>query len=298
MRAAICAIVKNEGPYLREWVAYHRIIGFDDILVYDHNSTDESGEVLAALEREGMVQSIPWSVPPKRKPQWLAYEDGLERLRDVADWIAFIDLDEFIVMPGHDDIQEFLAEYGSLDAIAMNWKLFGTSGREVREPGLVIERFTRCAMPDFYGNLAVKTLARPEAILVPRVHTCKFREGVRYQTVTGEDATRGVTTEVSHDVIRVNHYFTRSRAEWRRKVAKGRGAKPPGHPKKHRTEDDFIRSNRNEDRETDILRYVPQVKVMLESQRLSEARESTSVDLAAGEGLGREELPVVDRPGT
>lgn len=261
--AAICAIAKNEGPYLHEWAAYHRLIGFEEILVYDHVSTDESDEVLALLERKGLATSIPWAVAPHLKPQWLAYADGLERLRDRADWIAFIDLDEFIVLPRHVSIQAFLAEFGSIDAIGMNWKMFGTSGHEKREPGLVIERFTRCAKRTFTGNRAVKTLARPEAIIEPRVHTCTFREGARYETVTGEDASEGVTQGVSHDVIRVNHYFTRSREEWIEKVKKGRGAKPPGDPQKHRTESEFIRSNRNEARERDIVRYVPKVKALM-----------------------------------
>lgn len=264
-RVAICAIAKNEGPYLHEWAAYHRLIGFEDILVYDHESTDESGEVLAALKREGLVEPIRWAVPPSKKPQWLAYADGLERLRDRTEWIAFIDLDEFVTLPRHETIQDFLAEYGSLEAIAMNWKVFGTSGHQKREPGLVIERFTRCSKRSFYGNRSVKTLARTDAIVTPRVHTCTFRDGVSYRAVTGEDASDGVTRGITHDIIRLNHYFTRSRDEWGEKMRKGRGAKPSGHPKKHRTEAEFLRSNRNEATERDIVRHVPKVKALMQS---------------------------------
>jgi hypothetical protein len=264
-RVAICAIAKNEGPYLKEWVAYHHLLGFDPILVYDHESTDDSDAVLARLAERELADPTPWSAPPDKKPQWLAYEDGLRRLRGQADWVALIDLDEFLVFPGHESVQHFLAEHEHLDAIAVNWKMFGSSGHERHEPGLVMERFTRCAPRKFSGNRSIKTLARVDAIVTPRVHTCHFRDGVRYQTVGGEEIPpgEGRSRTVSHDAIRINHYFTRSREEWQAKVARGRGAKPVDHPLKHRKESEFDRNDRNEEEDLVILERAPAVKALV-----------------------------------
>jgi Glycosyl transferase family 2 len=261
-RAATCAIAKNEGPYLEEWVAYHHLIGFEPILVYNHESDDDSAAVLARLARHGLAEAVPWTVPAERKPQWLAYEDGVRRLAGRADWLALIDLDEFIVLPRHSTIQDFLLEFGWLQAIAVNWKIFGSAGRQHREPAPVVERFTRCAERRFHGNRSVKTLARLDAIVTPRVHTCDFRPGVRYRTAAGEEIPPGVgrSSRVSHEVICINHYFTRSREEWHAKAARGRGAKPIGHPLKHRTESDFVQNDRNEEEDTTILRHLPQLK--------------------------------------
>lgn len=261
-RVAICAIAKNEAPYLEEWVTYHTMIGFDTIMVYEHESTDNSAEVLEGLAAAGLAEWTPWSSEPDKKPQWEAYEDGLARLRGRADWVAFIDLDEFIVLPGHETIQSLLAEMPDREAIAINWKMFGSSGETVRRPGLVIERFTRCSKRTFRGNRAVKTLARVDAIQVPRVHTCTFRPGVRYATIGGEELAPGVgeSSDVDHDTIRINHYFTRSREEWAEKSARGRGAKAPNDPKKHRTIAEFERHDRNEKVERDIVAFVPRVK--------------------------------------
>ena len=58
------AIAKDEGVYLHEWIAYHRLVGFDEVLVYDHESTDGSTELLAELAGRGMVTPVPWSVAP------------------------------------------------------------------------------------------------------------------------------------------------------------------------------------------------------------------------------------------
>jgi hypothetical protein len=271
-RVAICAIAKNEGRYLEEWVAYHHLIGFDPIRIYSHEPDDNSPEILARLARRGLVEWQEWSAQPHEKPQWVAYEHGMETLRDRVDWIAFIDLDEFIVLPGHPSIQAFLGEHQALDAVAMNWKMFGSSGLLSYEPGLVIERFKRCAKTTYAGNRAVKTLARVDAIEVPRVHTCHFRPGVEYQTMSGEvlplahgdtSMPSGKSKQVSHDKIRVNHYFTRSREEWDDKATRGRGAKPANHPLKHRQEHEFLNNDRNEDEETDITRMIPAVKALL-----------------------------------
>jgi hypothetical protein len=267
-RVAICAIAKNESAYLEEWVAYHHLIGFDPIRIYSHEPTDDSEEVLERLARKGIAEWVPWTAPPDKKPQWVAYEDGLAQLRDRADWIAFIDLDEFVVIPEHASIQAFLADYGHLEAIAINWKMFGSSGHDKHEPGLVIERFTRCAMRSFSGNHAVKTLARIDAVEIPRVHTCHFREGVTYQTVSGEEIPEmvGKSEVVTHNLIRLNHYFTRSREEWDNKAKRGRGAKPANHPLKHRQEHEFHNNDRNEREEIDILAYIPKVKAFLRDE--------------------------------
>jgi hypothetical protein len=261
-RVAICAIAKNEGPYLEEWVAYHHLLGFDPIRIYSHESTDASAEVLDRLAAAGRAEWTPWTAPPDKKPQWLAYEDGLRELRGRADWIAFIDLDEFVVLPKHASIQAFLAEHPDLDALAINWRMFGSSGAERHEDGLVIERFTHHAKRYFSGNRAVKTLARVEAIEVPRVHTCTFAPGVVYRTISGEELGPGVgeSVGVDHDTIRINHYFTRSREEWDAKAARGRGAKPANDPKKHRTIAEFERNDRNENEEHDLAAIVPRVR--------------------------------------
>lgn len=268
-RVAICAMAKNEGRYLEEWVVYHHLLGFAPIVVYNHESTDDSAAVLDSLAAEGLAAWVQWSAPPKKKPQWVAYEDAMVRLKGRTDWIAFIDLDEFFVLPRHETIQDFLREHGDRGAIAVNWKMFGSSGLEHHEPGLVIERFTGCAKRTFKGNHAVKTLARFDLVETPRVHTCHFALGTVYQTVLGEEIgfMVGTSDEVSHDIIRLNHYFTRSREEWTAKATRGRGAKPADHPKKHRTWDEFERNDRNEREEHDILRRAPRLHAALERRR-------------------------------
>lgn len=45
--AAICT-VKDEAPYILEWIAWHRLVGFDKIIIAQNSSTDGTVELLEA----------------------------------------------------------------------------------------------------------------------------------------------------------------------------------------------------------------------------------------------------------
>jgi hypothetical protein len=263
---AVCAIAKNEARYIAEWAVYHRMIGFDRILVYNNESTDETESVLKILKQASLVDYRNWAVAPNRHIQRLAYRDGLKRLRRSSEWIAFIDIDEFVVIPGLDDIQAFVTRHADEGALAMNWKIFGSAHQRSAGPGLVLERFLRCAPLGHSGNRAVKTLAKCSVLRDPNLHNHDFIPGVGYRTVTGEVLPPGrshIVGPISHDIIRINHYFTKSREEWETKVARGRATKPAGHPEKFRTEQHFRMHDRNEEYDDYMLRFVPPIRKRL-----------------------------------
>ncbi|ELV04510.1 glycosyltransferase family 92 protein [Brachyspira hampsonii] len=52
---SILATVKNEAPYIKEWIEYHRIIGAERFYIYDNESTDNLKEVLEPYIKEGIV---------------------------------------------------------------------------------------------------------------------------------------------------------------------------------------------------------------------------------------------------
>src|SRR3954453_16875073 len=88
-RAAVVACAKNEGIYLHEWVAYHTLIGFDQVFVYDNESTDGSDKLLKELEGHGLVTAVtPWAVPADVSPQTAAYLDALQRVGEDWGWIG------------------------------------------------------------------------------------------------------------------------------------------------------------------------------------------------------------------
>jgi len=51
---SICAIFKNEAPYLREWIEFHRIVGIDHFYMYNNRSDDD----FAAAAYYGILYGI------------------------------------------------------------------------------------------------------------------------------------------------------------------------------------------------------------------------------------------------
>ncbi len=90
---SIVAILKCEGPYLKEWLDYHLIAGVDHFYLYDNESPDNQVEVAKPYVEAGLVDYF----PIKGKPvQVRAYNDAVKRFKFQSRYIAFIDGDEFI----------------------------------------------------------------------------------------------------------------------------------------------------------------------------------------------------------
>jgi len=151
-RNAVVAAARNEGPYLVEWVAHHKTVGFSGIFVYTNNNTDGSDKILELLHDAGEITLIRNECGPGAEPQAKAYEHSLHFLRELREyeWVAYFDLDEFLVpdakydhsiLPWLDDLRR--KRKANLPAsIAINWDWYGSNGKIERGPGLIQERFT------------------------------------------------------------------------------------------------------------------------------------------------------------
>ncbi|HEY0832827.1 MAG TPA: glycosyltransferase family 2 protein [Azospirillum sp.] len=252
---ALAAIVKDEGPYIAEWIAYHRVLGVDHILVYDNGSTDGTAEFLGALARRGVVTLVDWP-SDGANPQLAAYQHALDTAGARFDWMAFLDADEFLVLHHDATVQSFLARYGTAAAVAVNWKMFGSSGRMVREDGLVMERFTRCAPTAHYVNRIVKTIVRPRWVARAGIHLPVLAGGSvvdeQHRPVSIDGG--GVHAHASHALSQVNHYFTKSHAEWTAKRLRGKADKPAGAANRRRPEAEFGVYDLNDETDDAILR--------------------------------------------
>ena len=75
VRAAVCAIAKDESMYIEEWIAYYQLLGFDEILIYSNDSSDRSHSILDALQAQGFVVHMDWPSVPGVSPQISAYRE-------------------------------------------------------------------------------------------------------------------------------------------------------------------------------------------------------------------------------
>ena len=127
-KIAICCIGKLENNYIREFVEYHKSIGFDNIILYDNNDPDGEHfeDVIKDYIDSGFV--ILKDYRGKQQAQIQSYTECYTEYQDAYDWIAFIDIDEFIHIDAGISIHEYLNlrkfNINGVNAIKICWKQF------------------------------------------------------------------------------------------------------------------------------------------------------------------------------
>lgn len=228
--AAVC-IARNEAPYIREWIEYHRIVGVERFYFHDNGSGDNTREVLEPYIRDGVVVYRPISGDAMQLP---VYRDAVLRYREQCRWMAIIDLDEFVVPKEKDTIPEFLEGFGESCGVGINWVLFDSNGHETKPTahgGLVTANYTRVKQghgDPQKGNKWIKSIVDPRKVRgFPTIHFPHYPvylDGMHAVTENGEPLQGATARTHSSARIQVNHYRVKSREEYLRKLERGRAA--------------------------------------------------------------------------
>lgn len=219
---AVCAIAKNEGPYFKEWIEWHRGQGVEKFYVYDNESTDCTKEVLQPYIESGLVE---YTYFPGYRKQLAAYDDCLERFRLDARWIAFIDLDEFIVPVKDRTVPEFLKRFEGFPAVEINWLIYGSGGAKKKTPGTMMERFKCHSLPNHYLNRHVKSIVDTRRVFtLVGCHEAARISGYAADSHGNLIKKHFREREPQQDVIRINHYAVRSYEEFIEKQNRGRAS--------------------------------------------------------------------------
>lgn len=217
---AVCAIAKNEGPYFREWIEWHRKQGVEKFYIYDNESNDCTKEVLSPYIESGLVEYNYW---PGQKQQLAVYDNCFEKHRTDARWIAVIDLDEFIVPIKDKNIPDFLRRMEKFSSVEINWLVYGSGGAKKQVPGDIMDRFRKHSLPDHRLNTHVKSIVDPRRVCT--MVGCHEAARISGQAADshGVPLKKGFRDRVpQQDVIRINHYAVKSYEEFLAKRARGR----------------------------------------------------------------------------
>jgi hypothetical protein len=231
---------RNEGPFLLEWLAYHRLIGVTDFVVFSNDCEDGSDAMLQALQTQGLLRHIPQRVEPGKSVQWQALQVlAKDRTMREADWVLFSDLDEFpMIHAGEHRLPDALAAMpAGADAIALPWRLFGANGIVGFRDAPVTAQFTRSAPAALYHPIAgrhFKTLYRPEAFQKPGVHRPKRKPSAPVplwadgagqplpETFAAKDELLSLPgLSQGRSVVEMHHYSLRSAESFLVKTARG-----------------------------------------------------------------------------
>lgn len=231
---ALAAIVRDEARFIGEWARFHHAVGVRHFLVYDDASSDDTlAELRAALPPEALTV-IPWAqrlsdirLHREIHNQVLAYAHAAGNFGGDFRWMAFVDVDEFLVPTGADTLDAALAGLGDIPNLSLPWHMFGFSGHETTPEGGVLENYrmrVRDPMSDAPGIRAFKMLVDPCRVTALRVHSMETDGNQKTWNDAGQCAdfkSREKPEFYSTAAVQLNHYYTRSKADLEAKIARG-----------------------------------------------------------------------------
>lgn len=239
-RILTVSCMKNEGPFILEWVAYHRSIGVDDFLIYTNDCDDGTDAIWTRLQELGLGQHRQNEILRRGVQKSALYHARDEPAVTEADWHLVLDVDEFVnIRTGNGSFAALMAACPEATTFAMTWRVFGDGGNISYRDGFLTEQFFRAApkmMPRPPQAWGVKTLYR-NAGLYDRmgVHTPLDPVEDRRDEIVlvngsgrmlGEDqksgAWRSDRSSIGYDLVQINHYAVRSLESFLVKRDRGR----------------------------------------------------------------------------
>ena len=287
-RVLAVTCMKNEGPFILEWIAYHRAVGITDFLIYTNDCDDGTDELLKALDGHGIIQHRNNNNWKGQSPQKAALNLAVkEEVVENADWMVHFDTDEFInIKTGNGRLADLFAAVPGASAFSLTWRTFGHNDVVSFEDRPIIGQFT-AASPTYvpkphtlwgfktlYRNLGVykkMSCHRPTHAVVEELDKVVWVNGsgqVMPQVIK-EKGWRSDITNIGYDLVQLNHYALRSAESFLVKRQRGRAL----HVDRSIGRNYWIRNDWNDFLDDSILRNLPRVEAEL-------------ADLKALDGIG------------
>jgi len=228
LKIVICVIAKQENKYIKEFIYYYKILGFNKIFLFDNNDIDgeQFEKLLTKYIDNNYVEII--NFRGFYKPQKLAYKQCYNNNKYHFDWVAFYDVDEFLYLVKHMNIQEFLSLsiFKKCSSILINWKYYGDNNHLFYESKPVLERFQ---IPFYFPKKSQNSLQSAAKSIIKRglnISWLHFPHYLKSQTIcrpNGKIIKAPYFPYFSPDysIAFIKHFTTKSTEEYADRLIRG-----------------------------------------------------------------------------
>jgi hypothetical protein len=283
MRILAILTVRNEAPFLLEWLAHHRAAGITDFLVFSNDCADGSDAMLDRLAKLGQLTHVRTATSGEGGVQWAALNQAARHpMTRAADWIVVLDIDEFLnVHCGDGTVAALIGAVPGATAIALTWRIFGNGGVVRFADRPVLRQFTRTAAeaPLWPQLTQIKTLFRNDGSYAkPGVHRPRRPDPARHDRIVWVDGNGdrlpdfyrdpppmlGIATDprrAHYRLAQINHYPLGSMEGFLVKAERGR----PNRLNRPIDMTYWVERNMCEAEDRTILRHWPRVAAGIEA---------------------------------
>jgi len=219
-KVAICAMFRDEAPFLKEWIEFHRLIGVKHFYLYNNCSQDDFWGVLKPYVEAGIVElfNVPFDssvfndgAATHNAVQVICYNHALKMAKGYNNWLAIIDSDEFICPVKKKSLPRLLEKYKKAPGVILYWQIFGTSNVWDLLPGELMVEKLLLKYPNVGGQALYKSIVQPKLATCTGPHSCSYKKGKpviedRSSFVPGQVFYPKVPTSI----LRINHYTYRT----------------------------------------------------------------------------------------
>ncbi|MEO0774786.1 MAG: glycosyltransferase family 2 protein, partial [Pseudomonadota bacterium] len=177
----VATVLSNEAPYLLEWVAHYRGMGFAGAILFTHDCADGTEAMVARLAEMGHVHGVPLKAGVK-DPMRKAMRDLPDIARGLgAEWCLPAHIDEFLnVSAGAGRVEDLIKACDGAEVISICRRTFGSSGHRGIPAGQLRESHRLTGADTAKGPMVtrgIKTLFRLDAINRAAPHRPFFPDG-------------------------------------------------------------------------------------------------------------------------
>src|SRR6056297_720869 len=275
----VMTTMKNEGPFILEWVAHNLALGVTGFVIFTNDCADGTDLIAERLTELGHASHRPNDVSDGTPPQHKALRRAATHpWVQGAEWLMCLDVDEFVnLREGLTTLPELTAAVGDCDAVSVAWKLFGCGGVETFADRPVTDQFALCDAEDDPANgraTGFKTLFRnsglfskfnphrPKGVPAERADVVRWADcggNLRPMDQVGWRAWPGF----SHRYARLNHYSVRSIDSFLVKRDRGR----TNHIAREQTEHYWSDMNVNRTEDRSIAPHAARMRPILDALR-------------------------------
>jgi hypothetical protein len=199
---SIGCVFKNEGHALHEFIEHHLFHGVDHIFMINDFSTDNYLDIITPYIDNGTVTLFNNDIITKdTNRQEKIYTKYFMPLITITEWLALIDLDEFLYSPLDINCKNIVRKYeNECEQITVEWKTFGSNQHDY-QPFSIVSGFNKCCnYHESKDHYSYKSIIKMKNLIKFGIHS----------SVVNTGRTINLSYTTGKNELYINHYQLQS----------------------------------------------------------------------------------------